>query len=287
MTTTLNDIAKLAGVSAVTVSYVLNNKNRVSEATKAKVLDAAKTLNYVPNRAAKMLASKSTQHICLVISGPDFEYLTNPYIYELVNGIGTTLNQRGYELTLRMASTANEQTFIQGEMNANLYDGILIWGTRMDDAHFVTLFEHRTPVVSIARDHEHDAVNAVLVEHFESAYRMTRYLIEQGHQKIMFLGKLDAIKATRDRYNGYRQALLDSGIEAQDDWAFAADYYQEDAYRIVSDMESLNFDAIFAGSDLMAIGAMKAVLEKGLTILRTLPLRALIIYPTATCSRLG
>ena len=121
MTTTLNDIAKLAGVSAVTVSYVLNNKNRVSEATKAKVLEAAKTLNYVPNRAAKMLASKSTQHICLVISGPDFEYLTNPYIYELVNGIGTTLNQRGYELTLRMASTANEQTFI-GELTRRCAD---------------------------------------------------------------------------------------------------------------------------------------------------------------------
>ncbi|MGF1700233.1 LacI family transcriptional regulator [Photobacterium makurazakiensis] len=266
MAATLSDIAKLAGVSTVTVSYVLNNKNRVSDATKAKVFEAAKSLNYVPNRAAKMLASKSTKHICLVISGPDYEYLTNPYIYKLVNGIGATLEKHGYELTLRMATADNERTFIQGELNSNLYDGVLVWGTRMDDESFLSLFSQRKPVVSIARDHDSSDANAVLVEHYQSAYRMTEYLIQSGHRKIMFLGRLEAIKATRDRFEGYRQALIDNGIEFQEEWAFTADYYQEDAYRIVTEMTEIDFDAIFAGSDLMAIGAMKALLEKGLSI---------------------
>ena len=266
MAATLKDIAKVAGVSAVTVSYVLNNKNRVSEATKAKVMEAAKSLNYVPNRAAKMLASKSTKHICLVISGPDYEYLTNPYIYKLVNGIGSSLNQHGYELTLRMAKADNELAFIQGELNSNLYDGVLIWGTRMPDDQFLSLFDHRVPIVSIARDLQDEAVNAVLVEHYRSAYRMTQYLIDSGYRKIMFLGKLDVIKAARDRFEGYRQALLDNGIEYDESWAYKADYYQEDAYQIVSDMEEISFDAVFAASDLMAIGAMKALLEKGLSI---------------------
>lgn len=266
MAATLKDIAKVAGVSAVTVSYVLNNKNRVSEATKAKVMEAAKSLNYVPNRAAKMLASKSTKHICLVISGPDYEYLTNPYIYKLVNGIGSALNQHGYELTLRMAKADNELLFIQGELNSNLYDGLLIWGTRMPDEQFLSLFEHRVPIVSIARDLHDEVVNAVLVEHYQSAYRMTQYLIDSGYRKIMFLGKLDVIKAARDRFDGYRQALIDNGIEFDESWAYKADYYQEDAYRIVSEMEEISFDAMFAASDLMAIGAMKALLEKGLSI---------------------
>ncbi|PSU33551.1 LacI family DNA-binding transcriptional regulator [Photobacterium lutimaris] len=266
MAATLKDIAKVAGVSAVTVSYVLNNKNRVSEATKAKVMEAAKSLNYIPNRAAKMLASKSTKHICLVISGPDYEYLTNPYIYKLVNGVGSSLNQHGYELTLRMAKTDNELAFIQGELSSNLYDGLLIWGTRMPDEQFLSLFDHRVPIVSIARDLKDDTVNAVLVEHYQSAYRMTQYLIESGYRKILFLGKLDVIKAARDRFDGYRQALLDHGIEFNESWAYKADYYQEDAYRIVSELKQVDFDAVFAASDLMAIGAMKALLEKGLSI---------------------
>lgn len=266
MAATLKDIARVAGVSEVTVSYVLNNKNRVSEATKAKVIAAAKSLNYVPNRAAKMLASKSTQHICLIISGPDYEYLTNPYIYKLVNGVASALSLSGYELTIRMAKVEDEFEFIQGELNSNLYDGVLIWGTRMPDEPFTSLFEHRVPIVSIARDHPSPAVNSVMVEHYQSAYRMTEYLIGCGYRKIMFLGKLDIIKAARDRYEGYHQALLDHDIVFEDGWAYEADYYQEEAYQIVSSMEHIAFDAIFAASDLMAIGAMKALLEKGLSI---------------------
>lgn len=266
MAATLKDIAKMAGVSSVTVSYVLNNRNRVSEETKRKVLAAVKELNYIPNRAAKMLASKSTKHICLIVSGPDYEYLTNPYIYNLVSGIGTSLSQHGYELTLRMANANNEVSFIQGELNSHLYDGVIIWGTRMPDDQFISLFDHQVPVVSVARDHQSDVVNAVLVEHYQAAYRMTQHLIDSGYKKIMFLGKLDVIKAARDRYNGYRQALVDNGIEFNNHWGFTADYYQEDAYQIVSGMNNIEFDAIFAASDLMAIGAMKALLEKGMRI---------------------
>ena len=266
MAVTLNDIARLAGVSAVTVSYVLNNKNRVSEATKAKVLEAAKTLNYVPNRAAKMLASQSTQHICLVISGPGYGYLTNPYIYKLVNGINSALDKAGYELTLRMATTENELMFIKGELNSNLYDGLLIWGTRMPDEDFTSLFGQKKPVVSIARGHEDDCVNSISAEHYQAAYNMTEFLLNKGHRKIMFLGKLDHVKAAHERFCGYRQALVDHGIVFQDDWALAADYYLEESYQLISKMPSVDFDAIFAGSDLMAMGAMKALMEKGINI---------------------
>ncbi|MFV0576429.1 MAG: LacI family DNA-binding transcriptional regulator [Vibrio sp.] len=266
MAVTLKDIAEVAGVSTVTVSYVLNNKNRVSEATKTKVLEAAQSLNYVPNRAAKMLASKSTKHICLIISGPDYEYLTNPYIYNLVNGIASVLDEQGYELTLRMANTKNELGFIRGELSSNLYDGVLVWGTRMSDDDFLSLFQHRVPLVSIARSLPEDIVNSVQVEHYQAAYDMTQYLIQCGYKKIMFLGLLNEIKATRDRFEGYRNAIVDNGIEFDVNWAFKADYYQEDAYQIISEMDTSGFDAIFAASDLMAIGAMKALFEKGLFI---------------------
>ena len=266
MAVTLNDIAKLAGVSAVTVSYVLNNKNRVSEATKSKVLSAAKTLNYVPNRAAKMLASQHKKHIGLVISGPGYGYLTNPYIYKLVNGINSALAGAGYELTLRMATTENELMFIKGELNSNLYDGLLIWGTRMADKDFVDLFTHTKPVVSIARGHENDAVNSISVEHYQAAYQMTDFLLGRGHQKIMFLGKLDHVKAAQERFCGYKQALIDNNVSFQDEWAFAADYYLEESYQLIDSMASVEFDAIFAGSDLMAMGAMKALLKKGIRI---------------------
>lgn len=266
MAVTLNDIARLAGVSAVTVSYVLNNKNRVGEATKAKVLEAAKTLNYVPNRAAKMLASQSTNHICLVISGPGYGYLTNPYIYKLVNGINSSLDSAGYELTLRMATTENELMFIKGELNSNLYDGVLIWGTRMPDDDFIELFNQKKPVVSIARGHEDDQVNSISAEHYLAAYRMTEFLLNKGHKKIMFLGKLDNVKAAHERFCGYKQALLDHNVDFQDNWAYAADYYLEESYQLIDKMPSVDFDAIFAGSDLMAMGAMKALLKKGVKI---------------------
>ena len=213
-----------------------------------------------------MLASQSTQHICLVISGPGFGYLTNPYIYKLVNGINSTLDKAGYELTLRMANTENELMFIKGELNSNLYDGLLIWGTRMPDEEFTGLFNQKKPVVSIARGHESENVNSISAEHYQAAYRMTEYLLDKGHKKIMFLGRLDHVKAAYERFCGYKQALIDHDIDFHDDWALAADYYLEESYQLIHKMPDIQFDAIFAGSDLMAMGAMKALMEKGINI---------------------
>ncbi|MGI9277862.1 MAG: substrate-binding domain-containing protein [Endozoicomonas sp.] len=213
-----------------------------------------------------MLASQYKKHIGLVISGPGYGYLTNPYIYKLVNGINSALDGAGYELTLRMATTENELMFIKGELNSNLYDGLLIWGTRMADESFVDLFNHSKPVVSIARGHEDEKVNFISVEHYQAAYSMTEFLLNKGHRKIMFLGRLDHVKAAHERFCGYKQALIDNGVAFQDEWALAADYYLEESYQLIDGMSSVEFDAIFAGSDLMAMGAMKALLKKGFSI---------------------
>lgn len=266
MTVTLKDVAKEAGVSSVTVSYVLNNKNRVSESTKQRVWNAVNKLNYVPNQAAKLLSGSKTQNLCLIISGPGFEYLTNPYLYKLVKGISTSVKSAGYSLSIKLTNEDEEQEQIHREMNSNLYDGILLWGTRLPDAEFLKLFRHKLPLVSIARDHLDDSVYSVVCEHRKAAYNITKYLLDKGRKRILFLGKLDKVKAARDRLEGYKDALTSAGIGCDDDLIYEADYYQDDAYNTIHKINLDNIDAIFSASDLMAIGAMKALLERDIPI---------------------
>lgn len=266
MAVTLKDVAKEAGVSSVTVSYVLNNKNRVSEETKERVWQAVNKLNYVPNQAAKLLSGSRTQNLCLIISGPGFEYLTNPYLYKLVKGVSTYVKNAGYSLSIKLTNEDEEQEQIHREINSNLYDGILLWGTRLPDAEFLKLFQHQVPIVSIARDHLDDSVYSVVCEYRKAAYKMTKYLLEQGRKRILFLGKLDKVKAARDRLEGYKDALASAEVPYDETLIYEADYYQDDAYNIIHDAKLDNIDAVFSASDLMAMGSMKALLERNIAI---------------------
>lgn len=266
MAVTLKDVAKEAGVSSVTVSYVLNNKNRVSDETKERVWQAVHKLNYVPNQAAKLLSGSRTQNLCLIISGPGFEYLTNPYLYKLVKGVSTYVKNAGYSLSIKLTNEDEEQDQIHREINSHLYDGILLWGTRLPDAEFLKLFQHKLPIVSIARDHLDDSVYSVVCEYRKAAYKMTKYLLEQGRKRILFLGKLDKVKAARDRLEGYKDALASADIPYDEALIYEADYYQDDAYNIIHDAKLDNIDAIFSASDLMAMGSMKALLERNIAI---------------------
>ena len=207
MAVKLTDIAKKAGVSVTTVSFVLNGKNRVSEEIKEKVFKIVKELDYCPNKTAQRLKGRKFNEICLIISGPNYEYFSNPYLFKIVQGVALVLNAHNYTLTIKTTTSNKEEHFIKSEINSNLFDGFLLWGTRSPIEIFDTFFSYKTPIVSIARASDHSY--SVAIDDFKGGFLITDYLLKKGYKNIAFLGKLNHISSAKARLEGYLKALKD------------------------------------------------------------------------------
>lgn len=267
MATKLKDIAEHLGVSVTTVSFVLNGKNRVGKEMREKILKAAEELDYIPNKTAQRLKGNKFNEICLIISGPNYEYFSNPYIFKIVQGINLILNANNYSLTIKTTTSEKEEQFIKTEIKSNFFDGIILWGTRVKLKIFDSFFYNKIPIVSISRISKHSF--SVVIDDYKGAKIITNFLIEKGFKKIAFLGKLDGISSAENRLKGYIEALQMNNIDINYNLIFEANFYQEDGYKIMKNLlEKFNgkFDSVFAASDLMAIGCLRALKEKNIKV---------------------
>lgn len=262
MNPTIKDVARLAGVSITTVSFVLNKKNRVGAKTAKKVIEAIKELDYSPNKTAQILKRGNTKEICLIISGPNYEYFSNPYIFELIKGINDNLVESNYHLTLKTTTSKEEENFIKNEIKSNIYSGLILWGTRVNDETFNSFFKLKIPVVSIGRKAKKGF--SIIVDDYKGAYLMTDFLIKKGHKKIAYIGKLNGLALSDLRLNGYKDALKKNKLSINENIIIEANFYLNTGYDATCKLiqnHSGEFSAIFAASDLMAIGCLKSLIE--------------------------
>ncbi|WP_020618368.1 LacI family DNA-binding transcriptional regulator [Paenibacillus daejeonensis] len=262
MKPTIYDIAKLAGVSTATVSKVFNRTGNISEATRSKVMRISRELNYKPSMVASALAGKNTFSLGLLI--PD---LVNPFFAELARHVEDRAHEQGYNLIIcNTDNDLNKETQYIQLLRQKSVDGILVaTGVRDDDA-LKELIDQRVPVALVAREMSVLAVSTVLVDDFAGGYSAASYLLELGHRRIGVVAESLTVSSSKARVKGYRLALEEAGLTYEEGLLAVSDFSVEGGKAAAATLLQEAPTAIFACNDVLAIGAMQAAKEAGLSI---------------------
>jgi DNA-binding LacI/PurR family transcriptional regulator len=261
---TIEDVARLAGVSIATVSRVVNGKSPVVPETAQRVLDAVRALNYVPRAAARILASKHTNTLGLIV--PE---ISGEFFAPMLRGIEAAAGEAGFDLLIHTTSYKSLETHRHtlGEHNT---DGLLVFIgsmelaelTRLNSIGFPIVFLHQTAPAGLN-------IPVVTVENKKGAMLAVEHLIEVHHcRRIVYLSGPEGNEDSGWRERGYRLALEKHGIPFDPALVLFGNFLSKQAERTISAVlqAGLEFDAIFSGDDLAAVGAMSALREAGLRV---------------------
>ena len=258
--TSMKDVAQRAGVSVSTVSHVINETRNVNPETKEKVLRAIKEFHYNVNPIARTLRSGSSKLIGVVVSN-----LANTFFMDIALSIDKVLSKEGYYL-IYMNSNENkdvERENIEKLLMQNV-DGLVIAPVGQDCMYLEELIQGKCPSVFFDRKPEGFETDCILTTNYEGALSGTKLLIDRGHQKIGFIGS-HFDKTMEERINGYRGALMKSGIQINEDLITTGsegsltleDIIQGEGYSLTRYLvEEKKITALFCGNELAAIAAI-------------------------------
>lgn len=259
----IQDVAKQAGVSISTVSRVLNGYQHVSEALKNKVTKAVEELEYRPNQVARSLASQKTNLIGIIV--PD---LTNHYYSRMISSIEEFASERNYNIIVcNIKENLHKEVKYLHVLKEMWVDGVILMHEKIDDQTKDILKNYKIPIVLASVRIDDLDVPAVNINDYQAAYDATNYLIDKGHERIgIIAGDMQDITAGQQRYEGFKAALKDGGIEEKTSYMREGKFHIEDGYTAMEEILDSNEvppTAVFAVSDSMAIGAMNCAIDKG------------------------
>lgn len=264
---TIDQISKLAGVSQATVSRVINDYPHIRPEVREKVQRIIDETGYQPNVVARSLASDHSNAIGVIIPSAVQELFTDPYFPRLMQGISQTATARDLTLTLFIFHTREEEKrTIRSVINTGLLDGLIIAANHKDLAFVPLLLEKKMPFVLIGRPHEmEDRITFVNTDNINGAYTATKHLIKLGYERI---GIITVFRNTAgyDRYEGFRRAMTDHGKPIFEELVATGNFTTDSGYQAMKEILPGKPDAVFACSDAMALGAMRAIREAGLQI---------------------
>jgi len=264
---TLEDIAKKAGVSRSTVSRVVNNHPNVSEDVRQRVQRVIKDTGYRPNAAARTLASQRSRMIGLIYPKTVSSVFADPYYPRLTQGIASACNQNNFTLNLFLANTIDEEEkIISRVLHTGFLDGLLVEAGQIGDQMIHKLTQSEIPLVVMGRPYNASGVNYVDIDNVNAARKAVNHLICLGYDRIgTITGPVDFTVGI-DRLEGYRRALIENEIEIDESLIAYGKFAEEDGYHAMKILLLQKPRAVFAASDLIALGAMGAVKEAGLRI---------------------
>jgi LacI family transcriptional regulator len=262
---TRNDVAKEAGVSPATVSYVINNGPRpVATETRQKVLEAIQRLGYHPNAVARSLRLQRTSIIGLIL--PDTQ---NPYFAEVIRGVEKVTFERGFSLMLCHSDYILEREIhytnvLQTERTA----GVLWFPATGDPQPASMLREYDIPFVILDRIVGDYNYPAVITNNFRGGYLATQHLIQLGHRRIACIARPIDLYHSQERVRGYQAALSDYGIPIDEKYIVRGGFQLADGRSAAYHLLELDPapTSIFAYNDFMAIGALRAARDLQLQI---------------------
>lgn len=267
---TIRDVARLAGVSTMTVSRVINNTGYASVAARLRVERAVQELGYVPNAVARHLRSKQTKAIALVVSD-----ITNPFFTTIARGVEDVAGARGFAVMLCNTDESDDEEARYLRLLVERHvDGVLLVPAGSPRASIRLLRAHKVPLVVLDRRVPGQRVNNVRCDSEAGAYALARHLIELGHRRIGVLTGRRAISTSADRVAGVRRALEEADLtldEALVRWggfnfgnANLADGHQmaESVLTATDDPPT----ALFAANNFIAFGTIRALREMGLRV---------------------
>ena len=265
MPVTLRDVAQRAGVSAMTVSRVVNGSGSVDAETQRRVEEAILALDYIPNRLARSLVSQQTRTIGLIV--PD---VVNPFFAPVVRGAETTARKAGYRVLLcnSEGDLRLEREYIE-DLVAHRVEGLLLApASDRSRVALLSLLKGRFPLVLLDRSLPDTDCDHVISDSVAGARRLVEHLIAIGHRRIAHFTESDDVSTGRDRLEGYRQALEAAHIPVSEDLIFRTTTDRIGGYRAAQLM--LHLDplptAIFTVNNMTALGTMQALRERGLKV---------------------
>lgn len=274
-TPTSTEVARRAGVSRTTVSFVLNDVRSmgISEETRQKVLDAARELGYKPNAAARSLAGGGTRTVAVVIPRSDHLHV-DAYLPRLLSAVNDRCHAHGYRVLLESLETQGGKTngaFVD-LVRSKRIDGLIVVNMRSTERLLVrNLCEQGFPIVVPGNGLEPFFSRNVSVDDVLHARRVTQHLLDLGHRRIAHIGFApEEFEAVALRRAGYQSTLAEAGIEPDPMLVAYADISARSGYEAMQRLlqRKAEFSALFAGNDTIAFGAMRALQEAELSIPR-------------------
>lgn len=264
---TIKDVAKKAGVSPSTVSRVLNDSAPIKESTRKRVMAAVKLLNYRPNFLAQGLKDGKTKTIGLIIPN-----IRNPIYPVVARGVEDAAKKYGYTVVLCNTDedTETEKEYIQ-KLRKRWVEGLIIAPAAKEFEHISELQKEGFPTVLVIRKVD-IPTNTVMIDNYQAAYDAVSFLIKTGHKKIAIVKGNQQLALYRDRFEGYKRALLDANIKIVDELITGDDsdsvQWSLDGYNAINSLlnQKVKFDAVFATTDLRAIGAIRAIKDYNLKV---------------------
>jgi LacI family transcriptional regulator len=259
----ISEVAKLAGVSASTVSRVTSGNAVVKPETRQRVQEAMDTLGYKPNSAAQSLSSKRSNTIGMVVAGLD-----GPFYGPMIAGVESSLRARAKHLLIASGSgnTESEVEAIEFLLGRQV-DGLILLTEWLEQRYLAELLA-RIPVYMINQYYDGMDNRVMLLDDLDGGYRATRYLLDRGHRAIACISAQEFKKDANDRVAGYKVALREAGIPVLDDLIARTSFEVQGG---IDGMDQLskrgqNFTAVVAGNDESAVGVYSWAKDHGLRI---------------------
>lgn len=261
---TLEEVARVSGVSRATVSRVINDSPKVSSEARRAVEAAVRQLGYAPNRAARSLVTRRTDSVGLVVAESEQRVFGEPFFASLVRGVSSALSGTDIQLVLLLARSNQERKRVEGFLSAHL-DGVILVSAHADEPLLDELPRVGLPAVLSGRPPRPTSLPYVDADNVAGARSAVAHLAARGCRRIgTITGTLD-LPAGADRLEGFRQGLAAADLPEDVDLEVAGDFTSEAGRRGVAQLleKAPDLDGIFAASDLMAVEAMRALEAAG------------------------
>ncbi|MDT3439799.1 LacI family DNA-binding transcriptional regulator [Pseudofrankia sp. BMG5.37] len=262
---TLEEVAELAGVSRATVSRVVNGSSRVSAEAQAAVNEAIAQLGYVPNRAARSLVTRRTDTLVLIVHERPDTVFADPFFASVLRGVNQALSPTEFQLVLLQAQGEAQRDRALRYVGNGHVDGVLLISLHGDDIMPNAITAAGVPLVMAGRLLAGNPVDYVDADNVGGARDAARYLLGAGRRRLATIAGPPDMSVGIDRLRGFTEAVRQAGDEVSAGRVAVGDFTEESGQRAAARLlaDHPDIDALFAASDLMAMGALRTLREAG------------------------
>jgi Transcriptional regulators len=266
---TIKDISRIAGVGVSTVSRVINKHPDVKEETRQKVLSVIEKFNYVPNNSARNLKRNTSNNIGVLVKG-----IHNPFFSEMIKSIEEKIAEEGYSMILHYNEINPNDFEVAVELiKEKKLKGLICLGGHFDNFDKEQIVNLKIPIVltstNIIENLDKSIFSSVIIENEKAAFNAVEYICKLGHKAVGIISTGEEDRSVgKYRFEGYKKALLQNGIEYNKELVEVGNYSFESGFDNMNSLldKNLGITAVFVTTDVMAIGASKAILSRGLRI---------------------
>ena len=265
---TIYDIAAKADVSIATVSRAINDSERISAKTRSRILDIAHELGYQPHASARSLAKRQSNLVSAVIP-----MMTSYFYLEVLQGIQDLISRSSFDLLVFSAPSLEEvDAVLDHALTKGLSAGVLLFSSPLNEKRLARMRKNSPPLVLV--DQYHDGFDSVSIDNELGGYMAVRYLLDCGYRRIgIITAHADSVPSIK-RMQGYQKASAAHGLTVDPGLVVSIEdpqfhgYTEEAGYEAMVQLLALENrpDAVFAVSDIQAIGALRAIADRGLKV---------------------